>query len=88
MVFAGATVRAGSAVESSLGAIGPGYHLYAVDRPGSCRFVGASDCPASGALTRLEETDRVPLTLWPEPSEVLVPAPSLGPGGESIWAAE
>lgn len=83
LVHAWSAVEPDTPAAALLGTIGTGYHVYQHDRPSACRFVDAEGCAGEGGLLSFEETGNIPLNLWAEPDQVIVPAPALRSG--SIW---
>jgi hypothetical protein len=88
LVYAGKEISASSPAAQLLGPISAGYHVYRHEQQSLCQFVSAASCSPEGTLVPATDVGAVSLVLWPEPEQVIVPAPLvLYQGTEmSVWA--
>lgn len=84
VAFTPSAIEGGTRGAALLGAIGAGYHVFALDTESTCRFIDAAACTPEGRLTEVEAQTTVPLVLWDAPEDVVVPAPKLG-DTDTIW---
>lgn len=87
IAFSERGVDEGMPAHTLTGTLSAGYHVLAHQVPSQCAFVRAATCPPEGALGEVADRSAITLSLWPQPEDVVVPAPALARGAAagSIW---